>query len=270
MLRKALLVVPFAVLAIASPAFAATVTVNEADLTVAGSPEPGKWTPFTRETGAVAFGTEYGAPAGLGTGSLQLSTPLTNDKASLALTPTTVLPLAKLGDASYWSYRAGKSTAPAVQAPALNVGVDINGLTVPGGFTTLVFEPVYNPLQGTVITDRWQRWSAGGSDIWWSSNPITSAPNRDTFVSLDTIIAANPAAVILSFGANQGGGNPGLFGAVDGLTLNGTTYDFGPRVFDKADCKGGGWQTMKDSSGQAFVNQGDCVSFYASDGKTHS
>ena len=269
-MRKALLALPFAVLAVASPAFAATVTVTEADLTVAGAPAPGKWTPFTRDGGAVAFGTEYGAPAGLGTGSLQISTPLNNDKASLALTPTTVLPLAELADASYWSYRAEKSTAPDVQAPALNVGVDVNGLTTPGGFTTLVFEPVYNTGQATVTEGLWQRWSSGGTDIWWSSNPIVSAPNRSTFVPLNTIIAANPDAVIVSFGANQGGGNPGLFGAVDGLTLNGTTYDFGPRVFDKADCKDGGWQTLKDSSGQAFVNQGDCVSYYASNGKTHS
>ena len=269
-MRKALLVLPFAVLAVASPAFAATVTVTEADLTVAGAPAAGKWTPFTRGSGAVAFGTEYGAPAGLGIGSLQISTPLDNDKASLALTPTMVLPLAELTDASYWSYLAENSTAPAVQAPALNVGVDVNGLTTPGGFTTLVFEPVYNTGQATVTEGLWQRWSSGGNDIFWSSNAIGAAPNRNTFVPLTTIIAANPDAVIVSFGANQGGGNPGLFGAVDGLTLNDTTYDFGPRVFDKADCKDGGWQTLKDSSGQAFVNQGDCVSYYASNGKTHS
>lgn len=269
-MRKALLAVPLLVLAAASPAYAATTTVTEADLTAAGAPAAGRWTPFTRDTGAIGFGTEYGAPAGLGTGSLQISTPLPNDKASLALTPTSVLPLAELTDASYWSYRAGRSTAEARQAPALNVGVDVNGLASAGGFTTLVFEPVYNTGQGAVAADLWQRWSAGGGDTWWSSNAIPSAPDRSTFVSLDTIIAANPAAVIVSFGANQGGGNPGLFGAVDGLTLDGATYDFGPRVFDKADCKDGGWASMKDATGQAFVNQGDCVSYYASSGKTHS
>jgi choice-of-anchor C domain-containing protein len=30
-----------------------------------------------------------------------------------------------------------------------------------------------------------------------------------------------------------------------------------------ADCKKGGWQTMKDSLDHSFRNQGDCVSFYA-------
>ena len=30
-----------------------------------------------------------------------------------------------------------------------------------------------------------------------------------------------------------------------------------------ADCKKGGWQTMVDSTGTSFRNQGDCVSYYA-------
>lgn len=34
-----------------------------------------------------------------------------------------------------------------------------------------------------------------------------------------------------------------------------------------ANCKKGGWQTMLDTSGNMFKNQGDCVSFFATDGK---
>lgn len=34
-----------------------------------------------------------------------------------------------------------------------------------------------------------------------------------------------------------------------------------------ADCKKDGWQTMIDSSGNTFKNQGDCVSFFATDGR---
>jgi choice-of-anchor C domain-containing protein len=33
------------------------------------------------------------------------------------------------------------------------------------------------------------------------------------------------------------------------------------------DCKDGGWQTMIDTAGNAFKNQGDCVSFFATKGK---
>jgi choice-of-anchor C domain-containing protein len=34
-----------------------------------------------------------------------------------------------------------------------------------------------------------------------------------------------------------------------------------------AACKKGGWEKMIDTSGNRFKNQGDCVSFYATDGK---
>ena len=35
----------------------------------------------------------------------------------------------------------------------------------------------------------------------------------------------------------------------------------------KSDCKDGGWQTMIDSAGNHFKNQGDCVSYFATKGK---
>jgi choice-of-anchor C domain-containing protein len=35
----------------------------------------------------------------------------------------------------------------------------------------------------------------------------------------------------------------------------------------KDDCKQGGWRTMIDNAGNAFKNQGDCVSFFATKGK---
>jgi choice-of-anchor C domain-containing protein len=35
----------------------------------------------------------------------------------------------------------------------------------------------------------------------------------------------------------------------------------------KDDCKQGGWQTMIDTAGNGFKNQGDCVSFFATKGK---
>lgn len=72
---------------------------------------------------------------------------------------------------------------------ALNIQVDING-AAPGGFTTLVFEPVYNTGQGAVVSGQWQTWDAymGGSAIWWSSNPINVAPTRDDFVTWQSIV----------------------------------------------------------------------------------
>ena len=55
-----------------------------------------------------------------------------------------------------------------------------------------------------------------------------------------------------------------------------TAGPFGPAIDNvlvtetvptKSDCKQGGWQTMIDTSGNHFKNQGDCVSFFATGGK---
>jgi choice-of-anchor C domain-containing protein len=55
-----------------------------------------------------------------------------------------------------------------------------------------------------------------------------------------------------------------------------TATAFGPAIDDVAvtesvpgtdDCKDGGWQTMIDTAGNSFKNQGDCVSFFATKGK---
>lgn len=53
----------------------------------------------------------------------------------------------------------------------------------------------------------------------------------------------------------------GAFGpAIDGVVV---TED----AAVKDDCKNGGWESMLDTSGNSFKNQGDCVSFFATKGK---
>jgi hypothetical protein len=174
--------------------------------------------------------------------------------------------LADIDAMSYYTYR---SSGSAQQVAALNIQVDVNG-SAPGGFTTLVFEPVYNTDQGAVVSGQWQTWDAynGGNAIWWSSNPIPGAPNRDTFVTWNTILANNPNAIILGgFGVNQGSGNPGLVTAVDKLTFgaagNTVTYDF--ELYHVAttqqQCKNGGWQNVTRADGSPFRNQGDCMQY---------
>jgi hypothetical protein len=205
-----------------------------------------------------------------GIGSYELVTPTGADKATLFNFDHVGTSLADVNKIGYSTYRTAGS---AQQVAALNIQVDVNG-AAPGGFTTLVFEPVYNTAQGTVVDGAWQTWDAylGGSAIWWSSNAIPGAPNRDTFVSWQSIVAANPDAVIVGgFGINQGSGNPALTTAADNLSLGYgvgddavcVTYDFEPyRVAtSKDDCKDGGWQNVKTAANGSFKNQGQCVQY---------
>ena len=205
-----------------------------------------------------------------GVGSYEMVTPTGADKATLFNFDHVGTSLADVNKIGYSTYR---STGTLQQVAALNIQVDING-DAPGGFTTLVFEPVYNTGQGAVVSGTWQTWDAymGGAAIWWSSNPINVAPNRDTFVTWQSIVDNNPDAVIVGgFGINQGSGNPALTTASDNLSLGyGTgadavcvTYDFEPfRVAtSKDDCKDGGWQNVKTAGGASFKNQGQCVQY---------
>jgi hypothetical protein len=248
---------------------------------------------YTRPTapgsGQVVYGP--GTPPS-GAGSYQLQTPGGSDKVYPLNFDHVGAPLSSVNALGYSTYRTAGS---AQQVAAINLQVDING-AAPGGFTTLVFEPVYNTNQGAVVDGVWQTWDAyaGGTAIWWSSNNIPGAPNRDTFVPLSTIIALNPNAAILGYGLNQGSGNPGLTTAVDNLRIGHgatcVTYDFEPDadgdgVLDGNDqcpntpsgtlvnsagcplalnqnqCKNDGWKTLRRANNTPFKNQGDCIQY---------
>ena len=66
----------------------------------------------------------------------------------------------------------------------------------------------------------------------------------------------------LSFTVN----NCGLVPNPTGLDFTVTaTFTLSP--IDKGDCKKGGWRDLTDDTGASFKNQGDCVSFVATDGR---
>lgn len=185
---------------------------------------------------------------------LVISTPLGSDKAQLG----TVLdmPLDELSALSYAAEVLAPGN-PASQNAALNIEIDFNGAAL-GGFSTLVYEPVYNG--GSLDAVR------GGDAVWWSTRVMPGVPSAfDSFVPLSTILAANPDAVVERLMINQGTGNPGLVTLVSSLTLGDPTFVFregAPPVVlgGKAECKDGGWQT---STAPEFRNQGECVSHFS-------
>ena len=269
-----MLVAAVAALAALSPASRAMqascdrVVVTEDDIArqAENTPPTRNWVLYTRNAGTGAFRVGPGAPPS-GVGSLETVTPTGADKVYLFNYDHIGTPLEDINRLGYATYR--DSGASPNQVPAINLQVDVNG-AAPGGFTTLVFEPVYNTSQQAIQDDVWQTWDAynGGQAIWWSSNPIPGAPNRDTFVTWDTILANNPDAVIGGgFGVNQGSGNPALVASSDVLSIGYggecVTYDFEPyEVAASRDaCKNGGWKTLRRADGSEFKNQGDCIQF---------
>lgn len=255
----------------AGAAVCLTETVIETDVArqAEDTPPTRSWVLYTRTPGST--GTFEAGPATppAGGGSLELGTPAATDKVTLFNFDHTGTPLSSVNAIGYSTYRDPASTGATHLVPSINIQVDVNG-DAPGGFTTLVFEPVYNTGQAAVVAGEWQTWDAyaDGTAIWWSSREIPGVCAADCFVTWDTIVMNNPDAVIVGgFGVNQGSGNDGLVANVDALTLGYddqcVTYDFELfRVATSADaCKDGGWRTLARADGSAFRNQGDCVSY---------
>lgn len=265
---------------VGAPAHAVPTTevVVEADVTrqAENTPATDDWVLYTRAGTPPTAGAFVDGPSAppLGSGSLQLSTVGGSEKVFLFNYDHLGTPLADVDDISYSTYRQAGS---AQQVAALNLVIDFNGPATSGGFSTLVFEPVYNTGQGPVVSGEWQDWTADGSGVWWSTRPINAQCAGATDACDKTwaeIVANNPDAVILEgVGVNQGSGNPGLTSNVDAFTFDETTYDFerirdadGDGIedtappTDKDQCKKGGYASFNNPS---FPNQGQCVSYVA-------
>ena len=236
---------------------AATETVYDSDVVrQAENSLPGAdWVLYERPAapGTGAFASGPGTP--LGTGSLQLGTTTSSSKVFLYGHTMTGTPLADVTALAYQTYRVAGS---ANQLPSLNMEVDVNGLATPDGWTTLVFEPVYNLSQQAVVTGAWQTWDAfSGNATWWSTRAIggqcagaTGACDK----TFSEIVANNPDAVVLRYGVNQGSGNPGLSSAVDALTFNSTTWDFEPGTRPAPPAP-----VVTDADGDGIVDAADCA-----------
>ncbi len=208
---------------------ASTDVVTESEVTrqAENTPPTDNWVIYTRAgtPATAAVFVDEPATTPLGTGSLKLTTTTGSEKVYGFNYDHFGKELADVDSIGYSTYRLEGSLQ---QVTALNVQVDYNG-DAPGGFTTLVFEPVYNTDQGAVVSGEWQDWIASGTGIWWSTQPINGQCAGATSTCDKTwteIVANNPDATVIAAGVNQGSGNPGLTTYVDAFTFDETTYDF--------------------------------------------
>ena len=267
-MKKSHVVGAFACLAVlvpSTPAFAApSELVTEASVVrqVENTLPTAPWVLYTRTgtpSSAGAFVEGPGTPP-LGTGSFQTTTATGGEKVFLSNFDHIGTMLADVANIGYSTYRTAGSAS---QLPALNVVIDFNGPAVTGGFSTLVFEPVYNLGQQAVVSGIWQSWTATGTGVWWSTRAIGGQCKIECYRTWADIVQNNPDATVLGgVGINQGSGNAGLVGATDAFTFDRTTYNFEAKQRTKDDCKNGGFgdYTVGNPPRPLFKNQGDCVS----------
>lgn len=245
-----------ALLAAGAVAASATTTV------VVRPSSPNGWASAdTRPGGAITFVADATSP--LPGGALELTTDGTNAaKAQYLRGENTAL--SGVTELGYWNRTVA---GPAVAAASFQLVVDLNGGTLAdGGFTTFVYEP----YQNGGVQPGWAYYDVDAGQMWSSrsfssgSCSISAGFGGAPFYTLAGLQAACPDAVVIGIGANVGSFNPGYTTLVDGVTFNGTEYDFEldlPTPASAGDCKKGGWQSLYRADGSTFNNQGDCIQY---------
>ncbi|REL37676.1 hypothetical protein DYD21_07785 [Rhodohalobacter sp. SW132] len=225
----------------------------------------------TREGGALAWVTDYGAPAGLGEYAIELSTvDEIASKANIRYELSEGVSLGDVTELSYWTYQ---HEGPGLAAVSYQLYVVFDD----DSWTWLVYEPywqngVANP--DPVEPKIWQHQSdIADEGIFWSSHTaggLDAGNGGDPFYTLDDVVGFETGATVTAIALNLGSGNPAWTVAADGVNFNGKVFNFESLATpeDKAECKNGGWENLVDEDGNGFRNQGDCVSYVASEGKS--
>ena len=214
-----------------------------------------------------------GAPAGLGASSLELKT-MSDVNAKATYAHPEDIKLADLTSASYWTKQNSASSEGG--SASMTFGVDLNG---DGTWdTNLVFEPYWqnneSPDAMPVVKGEWQKWNVA-SGLFWSSKDfgtgsaaLVAGHGGAPFYSLANIKANYPDAKVMAAGVGVGSYNTDYTIDVDGVAINGTTYNFekvsagnDKEPTNKDDCKKDGWKTLMNVDGRMFKNQGQCVSY---------
>jgi hypothetical protein len=214
----------------------------------------------TRPGGEVNYVADSTSP--YPNGALQLKTDNTTTAKAQYLKQVATTSLSSVTELNYWTKQV---SGPVYADPSYQLLVDLNGAAA-GGFTTLVYEPYQN---GTVVPGTWQQWDVDAGQFWSSRSftdgtcAVVAGGGGAPFYTLAGLQATCPNAVVIGFGVNIGSNNPGYDVYTDGVTFNGTTYDFEQYLTatNKDQCKDGGYKNVTDANGQPFKNQGQCVSY---------
>jgi len=237
------------------------------------------WKSYSKDGGTVVYVEDPTVGDGFGASTLQLKTE--NTVASqVGYYHDIAKPFRSLPGLSYMAKTLSANT-PVESSSQPNPGgsagmtlfVDVNG---DGAFdTSLVYEPYLSDGSQSnepVMPNEWQTWNVLAGSVW-SSREYDSAAMKiekgtggSVLYKLSDILAAYPNAGLMGVALNVGTYNPGYTVNVDAVTVGDVVYDFQRQIETtalKEECKKDGWKELRTEDGQAFKNQGRCVSYFA-------
>ncbi|MEU8267474.1 hypothetical protein AB0B89_09920 [Sphaerisporangium sp. NPDC049002] len=170
-------------------------------------------------------------PPPYGVGSLGIIVSDTDTIAFGNETDFAELPISDITILKYWAF-AGTNSPADVSPPGINIEVDPNvGST---DYATLIYLPDTSTSPSAPapqLPNTWQQYDTGAAGSQWYASGATGSLINCTIsspCSFDVLKSRLPDAVItLSLGFAKGMGSP-FIGAIDGLQVNNTIYDFEP------------------------------------------
>ena len=158
-------------------------------------------------------------------------------------------------------------------SPRFSVAADTNNDGTSDGniFVYLGNEPNFDCASGV--------WISSGDQLTSGQTVDTSQLGGTFYHDYDDAVADFGTADVLGvslvvdgyWNATATGGDNEQTVLVDNTTVDDTLYTYHLTQDEaKNQCKNGGWQSMTTEEGDSFRNQGDCVSYFASDGKSRN
>jgi len=216
-------------LSLAFSGLVASVAVAATQIIVTPTHQQGWSTADTRPGGTVTFVADPTAPGTPHNGALRLMTDATTAAKAQYLHAASTS-LANVNELSYYTRQVSATFAEG--DPSYQVIAYLLGGT--SGFTTLVYEPYQNPLQGAVVSNVWQQWDVD-QGLFWSSRTVTCSGGTvlgttggPATYTLSQISTMCPNAIVAGFGVNIGTFNPGYDVYADLVDFSGTIYNFEP------------------------------------------
>ncbi len=153
-------------------------------------------------------------------------------------------------------------------SPRFSIGIDTDGNGTRDGSIFLYFG--IDSAGAPCIPGTWQN----TGDFLEAGRLVDSSqlPGGNFYDPYDLALAKYGTSTVTSISAVVDASWAAIDGEqgtdIDNTLINTTLFTYEvPVAANKDECKNGGWMTLADDQGHSFKNQGDCVSFVASQGK---
>lgn len=148
---------------------------------------------------------------------------------------------------------------------------DVTGITNPANFNDTKIATLDRALTHNIklTLDTLDGPSNDVVKVWIDGVQKATGTSWENYYRYDSEASPENSPRIVKTVIFRTSGDANINNATKGFLFDNLTLSSGPIVVasTKDQCKNNGWKTMKDTSNKSFKNQGDCVSFFSTNGR---